>query len=698
MRRRRFEPAVEALERAVCMGTVEEVATATVKLLKPSLSHHDVCLNRRVVAACLSARQSLSQSSRTMLEAASLLVALVPDDPDIAYWDLAMRVGKSCSLACLNRLSDNCCAMPRSREARLVLRMFSHRLDDEKRLASIVRIALSARDFSLLAKLASRDEVCRELSSLARSSLPSDDLEALAVAASASRPQLVFAHWPDLVRSLCRRRSFSALARVLRAPGRRVVDNARSSSTFGPGINELIWETYEFLKENDTTFEALGALCEVTTVGEDDVVVATVQAGAWRPLRFLFEARLGSRVEDLSKLTTAAISDDDALEALSAASFLETRPELPAALLERCSLPTLPVLRFLEKWPLSETAICRALDERGGECKVTAAAARAAGSLRRPFSDHLVLSLARTATKSTEDNDTAAATCRALGVAAELGTPLVSTAVESVARVAKTHSSHKVLAQVAFALGNAATRTDDQLLVETAFGLVEHPSPKVAAGALRAAGLASWKRPARAAQLAVVCRSYVSDSVVANKVRRNACTALGRVLPSLEDSKAEVIISLLDYIGSLTHGSEDDDDVKALVQAAEAAEVCIEVLDESQTAAAFATVLRSLVRVDGRLLPPLFDRLALLALRLLELATPAGLNPQSQNITPHLDFLYLWLTTTQKDHPKLPDLLDKVADALDNNAGLILDRFMARARLVRRARAVAAAQDDEDEL
>ena len=97
----------------------------------------------------------------------------------------------------------------------------------------------------------------------------------------------------------------------------------------------------------------------------------------------------------------------------------------------------------------------------------------------------------------------------------------------------------------------------------------------------------------------------------------------------------------------------------------------------------------------------LFTELSALAAAVLDAASPDAL--RNADLAAHLDFVYVWLTSRVPgdDADAVPRLLEKIAAALgvdgDEAAdAAVLERFAARARLLRRPR--AADGDDDDEL
>lgn len=707
----------EVLERAVRLGSVEEIARATCAAFRC----HQGAIPDRMRKACTLARRQLlltKRLSRQEEEAFWLTVALAPDGSDDSFWEGAQQTVRCCYLPrYLDKVVDYCVASSHGR-ARGILRLACHNrwLSDDSK-AAVARLGLEKRDYGLLAGVASRDEVCRELSRLARSATPVDDLEGLATAVCVARPRLVFAHWPDLVQKLIERHAFEALAKVLRAPGQKVVDRARSSR-LSATVHSVAAVAFAAAQESHA-FDVIAALCELDLCVElsDEMLARMLLARAWRPLRSVFEKRLVSRRRiDVDRLVSAATKDDDALETLVAAAELKPLTAAQRSLIEfRClnghtSLAALKCISLLSP-PVAEQCVLQGLSM---SCAKTVAAAAHAASLLAIFSHEVLLSLA-TVVKCSADPEAIAAACRALGVAALDQSVDDGALADSFAPIiaASTASSHKVLAQVAFALGNAANRVRD--VFPAAMRLAEHTSAKVAAGALRAAARSC--SPPDAPQLAALCRRYVNDSALANnKVRRNACAALGVLLPMLRaELRAEALHSLFSYLGS--RSVRDNDDRKALAQAADAALPCLDDLDDTQLATAFACVLRLLVRVDKegpfpgtndtpevRQRAHLFDTLATLGIGLLTRASQTALSHlDHDDLSCHLDFLYVWLTTTV-NQPDLPDLLDKIAatyipaeaSVSGHSAKLdTLERFVARARFLRRRRHQLDEDDEE---
>lgn len=546
-----------------------------------------------------------------------------------------------------------------------------------------------------------------------------DDAEPLILAACSKQPSLIFAHWPAL---LAQRRSSRCLAAIVRSPGRRLVETVRKTrrgSGFGPSIAAAVDDLYARLD----SLEVAAALCDnappLTDAQKRSLrrILDLRSDEKWRRIIYKCEA-VADIVADVLRtsdpLAERAVRDDDALETLAAAlplhaQWVQNDLRVATQLATKTSLAAAHFFEAAAAHPSewTDAALANAARQAVRWCespsvKLRQAACRVAAALRRPSADLIAAVASRCA-----EVETAAFACRALGVAA----PLLDEAQNQSAIQAVVDAAHtpKIQHQAAFALGNlagAASQSSRQKARHAVRGML---TTTIFAGALRAASLLCEDNDDSFEMLFVdACASILRDSFANRKLRRNACAALGVALPQLSRQR-DAATALVAYLDS---SADTDDDKKALTSAAAALRFAPVTHD------ALPAVVRAMVRVDNAQFPlldeppppptknghrhpdppkltaQLFSELSSLAAHLIR-NVPNDLAPNE--LAPHLDFIYVWLTT-RLDSPNddLADLLDTLATALlaaDHSLLAALDRFFARARRLRTARL-----DDDDEL
>uniref|UniRef100_A0A7S3NK10 Uncharacterized protein n=1 Tax=Aureoumbra lagunensis TaxID=44058 RepID=A0A7S3NK10_9STRA len=222
-------------------------------------------------------------------------------------------------------------------------------------------------------------------------------------------------------------------------------------------------------------------------------------------------------------------------------------------------------------------------------------------------------------------------------------------------------------------------------------------------------------------QLIRVCTAATTSSLASAKTKRNACLAIGQGFDGIpKQLRSNATFALVSFLQA-HHDHHIDDQRKALAFAALSLTKAAHDLNDK--AAALLAAIRALryVDTDGPFPPEsplelnhapprlpdfpsqrlrLFTDLSLLVVTLLDIAQPGEIHPIASDLSPHLDFIYIWLSSQSASSlptHDTPSLLDKIVyifassspdhdtpNFLDHGLAATLDRFTVRARILRR--------------